>query len=87
MPGFISSRRLQNGIVRLEQVDELRALRAWADDRHVALEHVPQLRELVEVRPAQEAAGRRRARIAGLGEHGLAGPLRRHAASSGTCTS
>ena len=34
-----------------------------ADDRHVAAQHVPELRQLVEVEAAQPAADRRRARV------------------------
>src|SRR6476660_1876609 len=45
-------------------VDELRALRTWTDQAHVSLEHVPQLRQLVETAAPQEAADRRHADIA-----------------------
>src|SRR5688572_32818548 len=47
----------------LELLDEERALRARADDRHLALEHVPELRQLVEIQPPQPAADHRGARV------------------------
>ncbi len=37
--------------------------RARADEAHLALEHVPELRELVEARASQEAADARHARV------------------------
>ena len=40
-------------------LDELRPLGPRADEAHVADQHVPQLRQLVEPRAAQEAADRR----------------------------
>ena len=39
----------------LELLDEVRPLGPRPDDRHVAAQHVPELRQLVEVRAAQEA--------------------------------
>src|SRR5436305_11460658 len=39
----------------LELLDEERPLRTRADDRHVAAEDVPELRQLVEVESAQPA--------------------------------
>ena len=45
----------------LELRDEMRPLRARPDDRHVAAQHVPELRQLVDVRAAQELAERRHA--------------------------
>src|SRR5690606_5777002 len=47
---------------------ELGALGARADEAHVAAQHVPQLRNLVDARAAQEATHPRDARIAHLGE-------------------
>src|SRR6186713_3058153 len=47
----------------LELLDEEGALGPRPDDRHVALEHVPELRQLVEVEAAQPAAHRRRPRV------------------------
>ena len=47
----------------LELLDEERPLGPRADDRHVAPQHVPELRQLVEVEPAQPAADRRAARV------------------------
>src|SRR5689334_21672905 len=45
----------------LELLDEERPLRSRSDDRHVALEHVPELRPLIEIVTAQEGADLRRA--------------------------
>src|SRR6187402_3869924 len=42
----------------LELFDEERTLRARTDNGHVAAEHIPQLRELVEVELAQPSANR-----------------------------
>src|SRR5262245_49529985 len=47
----------------LELLDEERTLRTGADDRHVAAEHVPELRQLVDVVAPQPAADRRGARV------------------------
>src|SRR5688572_12556986 len=47
----------------LELLDEERPLRAGTDDRHVALEDVPELRQLVQIEAAQPAPDRRRARV------------------------
>src|SRR5215475_2287872 len=41
-----------------------RQLRAWADHRHITLEDVEQLRELIEARPTQESANARDAGVA-----------------------
>ena len=62
-------------------LDLVRQRRARPDQRHVASEHVPELRQLVEARLAQEAAERRHARIVGeleqrLAPAGLSLPLR-----------
>src|SRR5664280_218808 len=56
------------GIVALDQVE---LLRTRPDQAHVALEHVPQLRDLVEARAAQEAAYTRDAGIVLDLEHRL----------------
>src|SRR5687768_12664345 len=45
--------------LHLEVLDELGTLRAGSDQAHVAAQHVPQLRQLVEARPPHEAAQRR----------------------------
>ena len=50
------------GLVLLELVRERRAR---PDERHVAAQHVPELRQLVEARLAQEASDRRDPRVAG----------------------
>ena len=47
----------------LELLDEVRPLGTRADDRHVAAQDVPELRQLVEVEPAQPAADRRAPRV------------------------
>src|SRR5687767_3934374 len=47
----------------LELLDEERPLGTRPDDRHVALEDVPELRQLVEVEAAQPLSHRRRARV------------------------
>src|SRR5215203_6433710 len=60
----------------LEHAHELRPLRARSDQGHLALQHVPELRELVEVRPAQEAADVRDAWVVLLCIDGPAGRLR-----------
>src|SRR3954447_20079479 len=51
--------------VVLEQPGEVRTLGTWADQAHVALEHVQQLRQLVERGAAQERA-EARAAVVGL---------------------
>ena len=58
---LVAQHVLRNAV--LELLDEVRALGARADDRHVAPEDVPELRQLVEVRPPEEAAERRHARV------------------------
>src|SRR3954471_250609 len=50
--------------VALEQPGEVRTLGTWADQAHVALEHVQQLRQLVERGAAQEGAEARAAVVA-----------------------
>src|SRR5262249_22586455 len=40
--------------LRAELIDVLRTFGPWADETHVADEHVPQLRQLVEREPAQD---------------------------------
>ena len=52
-----------------ELVDEERALRARADQRHLALEDVPKLRQLVEGRSTQEPAELGHPRVALLRPH------------------
>ena len=47
----------------LELVDEGRPLRARTDDRHLALEHVPDLRQLVERGAAKEGADASSSRV------------------------
>src|ERR1051325_8024564 len=47
----------------LELFDEEGALGARADDRHVALQHVPELRQLVQIEAPQPASDGRRARV------------------------
>src|SRR3546814_10208768 len=39
----------------VETVHELRPLRSWADDAHVATQHVPELRQLIQPGLADEA--------------------------------
>src|SRR5689334_6034921 len=51
----------------LELCEKLGPLGAGPDDRHVALEDVPELRELVDPRPPQEPADACRPGIALLG--------------------
>src|SRR5262245_47403491 len=47
----------------LELLDKEWALGAWPDDRHVAAENIPELRQLVDVKAAEPAAEWRRTRI------------------------
>src|SRR5882672_10260863 len=47
----------------LELGDEVRPLRTRTDNRHLAAQHVPELRQLVEVRLAQQLADRRAPRV------------------------
>ena len=47
----------------LELFDEERPLGTRTDDRHVAAEDVPELRQFVEVEAAQPSAHRRRPRV------------------------
>lgn len=51
------------GILRGELLDEVRALGARADEAHVAVEDVPDLRQLVEAGGADEGADARDARV------------------------
>ncbi len=55
-PGHAGSDREDLPILLLEQADELRILRARADQAHLAAEDVPELRELVELRSGEESA-------------------------------
>ncbi len=50
-------------VALLELLDEVRPLGPRADQRHVALEHVPDLRQLVEVEAAQQPPDRRAPRV------------------------
>ena len=60
MPGVRSSRRLAQPVIWLDSwIDE----RTRADEAHLALQHVPELRQLVDARGAQEAAHARDARV------------------------
>ena len=52
-----------------ELLDEMRPLGPRADDGHVAAKDVPELRQLVDVRSAQEPAERRHPRIVGCRPH------------------
>ena len=61
----------------LELSDERRLLRPWTDQRHVATEHVPELRELVDVQLAHQPADGENAIVV------AAGPLRASACASG----
>ena len=51
----------------LELLDEERTLGAWAHNRHVAFQHVPELRPLVEVALTQPQPDARRARVVLIG--------------------
>src|SRR5690606_28754829 len=46
-----------------QRLEDLRLLRTRTDDVHITFQHVPQLRELVEARLAEETAEARDARI------------------------
>ena len=63
MPGLdlVAQHVLRDAV--LELLDEVGPLGTRADDRHVAAQHVPELRQLVEVAAAQPAADRRAARV------------------------
>src|SRR5262245_37782263 len=50
-----------------ELLDEMRTLGPRPDDGHVPAQHVPELRELVEVRAPEEPAERRHPWIVGYG--------------------
>ena len=50
---------------RVVAVDVARILRPRTDERHLAADDVPQLRQLVELRPPQEPAEPRDPRVAG----------------------
>src|SRR3954447_10332312 len=47
----------------LELLEEIRTLGPWPDDRHVAAEHVPELRQLVDVETPQPLAHGRAPRV------------------------
>src|SRR5262249_29418029 len=53
----------EKGDFALEPLDEDGALGAGADEAHLADEHVPELRQLIDAGPAEEAADARDARI------------------------
>src|SRR5690606_21877003 len=61
------------GDLLLDPRDVLRPLRARSDDRHVAAEDVPKLRELVDAGLAHEATNARDARVILRGELGAGG--------------
>src|SRR5215213_11978729 len=52
-------------------LDEFRTFGTRADDAHVALKHVPQLRQLVQAHLAKDPADHRHSGIAGLGPNGV----------------
>src|SRR5215472_3930690 len=54
---LVAQHVLRNAV--LELLDEMRALRPRADNRHVAAQDVPQLRQLIKIRPPEELAERR----------------------------
>src|SRR5205085_9482943 len=58
----VAPRPERDGLLQLGQ--ELRPLGPGPDDRHVALQYVPELRQLVDPRPPQEATEPGRARVA-----------------------
>src|SRR5215204_792554 len=62
----------------LELLDEVGTFWSWSDDRHVAAQHVPELRQLVEVEPAQEAADPGSARVVVSGPDGAGVVFRAH---------
>src|SRR5258708_8932563 len=64
---FVPEHVLWNLVLELR--NEQRALGPRSDDRHVALEHVPELRQLVDVRSAEQLAERRAPRILLAREH------------------
>ena len=74
---LVAQHVLRNAV--LELLDEERPLRPRADERHVAAEHVPELRQLVEVRAAQEAC--RAACTRGSSSRAQTGPVSRSASS------
>ena len=63
-PGRIVSRASSRELT-LQFGHELRTLRPRADQAHVAAEHVPQLRQFIEMAGPQEAAEQGNARVAG----------------------
>ena len=69
IPGLTLSRKRCSGAVALDQLD---LLRARPDDRHLAAQHVDQLRQLVEAEPAQEAPDAGHAGVVGELEHRVA---------------
>src|SRR5439155_5770648 len=52
----------------LELLYKQRSFGPRTDDRHLGLQHVPELRQLVDIRPAEEPAERRSSRIVVAGE-------------------
>src|SRR4051794_5411550 len=58
-------------VLRAVAMDQLDLLWPWADDAHVALQHVHELRQLIEAEPSQYAPDARNARIALELEHRL----------------
>ena len=58
------------GVLLLELVDEEGSFGARTDDRHVADEHVNELRDLVDAQATQVFAHRGHARVVGSGQHG-----------------
>src|SRR4051812_16827288 len=58
---LVAQHVLRNAV--LELLDEIGALGPRADDRHIAAEDVPELRQFVEVKPAEPLADRRAARV------------------------
>src|SRR5260221_18527 len=58
---LVAEHVLRNAVLELR--DEVGTLGPWADDRHVPLEHVPELRELVDVEPPEDPADWCRTRV------------------------
>ncbi len=82
-PGHALGRRESEEVAGRVQLDLVGQRRARPHEAHVALQHVPQLRELVEAERTQHAAGARHPRV-GTGSERLAvapvGPHRREPA-------
>src|SRR5437867_6151049 len=64
------------GDLLFEQIDEMRALGARADDAHLALQDVDELRDLVDARAPEESSHRRYAVVPLLRPLSAAFPLR-----------